>query len=135
MKAEAAALSFRAQRCLYHYFSSTPLILKDALLVFPEALSLNFLVGNTENHDKVALRNYVDKIQQDTTVCGYLFTANILYIFRVSIAPIISSTGNCNFSLWYRSYYVIISPRWKKVDALLRNMTCTSGCSYILTYS
>jgi len=35
--------------------------------------------------------NYIDKIQQDATVCRYLFTANILYMFRVSTAPIIRS--------------------------------------------
>ena len=35
---------------------------------------------------------YVDKIQQDATVCRYLFTANILYAFRMFIAPIIRST-------------------------------------------
>jgi hypothetical protein len=37
-------------------------------------------------------RMYIDKIQQDATVCRYLFTVNILYMFRVSIAPIIRST-------------------------------------------
>jgi len=35
---------------------------------------------------------HVNKIQQDATVFKYLFTANLLYIFRVSIAPIIRST-------------------------------------------
>ena len=35
---------------------------------------------------------YINKIQQDATVCMYLFTAKSLYIFRVSIAPIIRST-------------------------------------------
>jgi len=44
---------------------------------------------------------YIDKIQQDATVGRYLFTANILYMFWVSIAP--RSTWNCNCSLWYRS--------------------------------
>ena len=33
-------------------------------------------------------------------------TANLLYMFRVSIAPIIRSTSNCNCSFWYRSYHV-----------------------------
>ena len=28
------------------------------------------------------------------------------YMFRVSIAPIIRSTSNCNCSFWYRSYHV-----------------------------
>jgi hypothetical protein len=35
---------------------------------------------------------WVNKIQQDSTVCRYLFTAKSLYMFRVSIAPIIKST-------------------------------------------
>ena len=50
----------------------------------------------------------INKIQQDATVCRYLFTANLLYMFRVSIAPIIRSTQNCNCSLWYRSYHVTV---------------------------
>jgi len=36
--------------------------------------------------------SYINKIQQDATVCRYLFTANLLYMFRVSIANIIRST-------------------------------------------
>jgi len=35
---------------------------------------------------------YINKIQQDATVCRYLFTVKLLYIFRVSIAPIIRNT-------------------------------------------
>ena len=35
---------------------------------------------------------YINKIQQDATVCRYLFTAKLLYMFRVSIAPIIRIT-------------------------------------------
>ena len=35
---------------------------------------------------------YISKIQQDATVCMYLFTAKSLYMFWVSIAPIIRST-------------------------------------------
>ena len=34
----------------------------------------------------------INKIQQDATVCRCFFTAKLLYIFRVSIAPIIRST-------------------------------------------
>ena len=34
----------------------------------------------------------INKIQQDATVCRYLFTAKLLYMFRVSISPIIRST-------------------------------------------
>ena len=50
----------------------------------------------------------INKIQQVATVCRYLFTAGLLYVFRASIAPIIRSTKNCNCSLWYRSYYVTV---------------------------
>ena len=87
---------------------------------------------------------YINNIQQDATVCRYLFTANLLYMFRASMAPIIRSTKNCNCSLWYRSYYVTVQrpsssvayrPCWSKVVALLRNMTCTRGCSYSFVYS
>ena len=35
---------------------------------------------------------YINKIQHDATVCGRLFTAKLLYMFRVSIALIIRST-------------------------------------------
>jgi len=48
---------------------------------------------------------YINKIQRDATVCRCLFTAKLLYMFRVSIAPIIRSTSNCNFSFWYSLMY------------------------------
>ena len=37
-------------------------------------------------------RQYINKIQQDATVCRYLFNSKSLYMFQVSIAPIIRST-------------------------------------------
>ena len=44
------------------------------------------------------------KIQLDATVCSLIyFNAKSLYMFRVSTAPIIRSTKNCNRSLRYRS--------------------------------
>jgi len=33
-------------------------------------------------------------------------TADLLYMFRASIDPIIRSTSNCNYGFWYRSYHV-----------------------------
>jgi len=48
-------------------------------------------------------------MQQDATVGRYLFTAKLLYMFRVSIAPIIRSTSNCNCSLWYSNK---LPPTW-----------------------
>ena len=44
-----------------------------------------------------------NKIQRNATVCRCLFTVKLLYMFRVSIAPIMRSTSNCNCSFWYRS--------------------------------
>jgi len=38
------------------------------------------------------LIHYINKIQQDAAVCRHLFTVKSLYMFRVSIAPIIKST-------------------------------------------
>jgi len=49
---------------------------------------------------------YIDKILQDATVCGYLFTAIVAY-----------------------------RPRWRKVVALIRDMTCIRSCSYSYLYS
>jgi len=36
--------------------------------------------------------HFYEEIQQDATVCRYLFAAKLLYMFRASIAPIIRST-------------------------------------------
>ena len=70
---------------------------------------------------------YINQIQQDATVCRYLFTAKLLYVFRMSIAPIIRSTSNCNCSFWYRSQYQSNNfppawpnwPCWRKVVAMI----------------
>jgi len=40
----------------------------------------------------------------------FYFTARSLYMFRVPFAPIISSTWNCSYSHWYKSY---ISASWE----------------------
>ena len=57
-----------------------------------------------------------------TVRCWYLFTAQLLYMFRVSIAPIIRSTSNCNSSFWYRSlpwYYELYQKLLLQFDVLL----------------
>ena len=79
---------------------------------------------------------YINKIQQDATVCRYLFTAKSLYVFRASIAPIIRSTKNCHCSNGARTFlqHGLIKPRWRKVVPPLRIMTCTRGCSYSFLY-
>ena len=55
---------------------------------------------------------YINKIQQDATVCRYLFTAKLLYMFRVSIVPIIRSTWNCTRSCSYSFMYSWWWVRW-----------------------
>ena len=53
------------------------------------------LARNCRTHvNKIMNRRiiYINKIQKDATLCRYLFTAKSLYMFRVSIAPIIRST-------------------------------------------
>ena len=54
----------------------------------------------------LTLSQIINKIERDATVCRCLFAAKLLYLFRVSIAPIIRSTSKCNCSFWYRSYHV-----------------------------
>ena len=45
---------------------------------------------------------YIKKFQQ----MQVFIPANLLYIVRLSIDPIIRSASNCNYSFWYRSYHV-----------------------------
>jgi len=61
------------------------------------------------------------KLQLDAAVCSLIyFTAKSLYLFRVSTAPIIRNTKNCNRNLRYRSlywysYFPPTWPRWSEV--------------------
>ena len=52
-------------------------------------------------------------------------SASSLYMFRVSTTPIIRSTQNFNYSLWYSK---LTWPRWREVVAQ-KNMTSTGGCT------
>ena len=58
----------------------------------------------------------INKIQQDATVCRYLFTAKLLYMFRTSIAPIVRSTKNVTAAAF--------------TGHSNGATTCTRGCSY-----
>ena len=65
-----------------------------------------------------------------------------VYMFRVSTTPIISSTQNCNYSLWYWSYFLcsyLLStwPNWPRLRevAAQHSITSTEGCSYSFVYS
>ena len=65
------------------------------------------------------------KIQQDPTVCRYLFTAKLLYMFRVSQHPssgvlntvtAVSGTGH-NTGTATSLQRGLIGPRWREVAA------------------
>ena len=93
--------------------------------------------GSAHRHSILIRSNKMQQMQ-------VFIIANLLYMFRVSIDPIIRSTSNCNYSFWYRSYHVsgqqpsasvAFRPRWQKIVALTRDMTCTRSCSYSLMYS
>ena len=63
-------------------------------------------------------------------------------MFQVLSTPIIRSTLNCIYSLWYRSYYrcSYLLQMWPNLAMLEEgscndNMTCTVGCRYSLMYS
>jgi len=66
-----------------------------AMLICLLAYSHTLVTGE---HSKIlnswlrASQLYINKIRQNATVCRYLFTAKSLYMFPVSIAPIIRST-------------------------------------------
>ena len=42
-------------------------------------------------------------VQQDATIYSLLYFRKLLYMFRVITPPIISSTYNCNYSIWHWS--------------------------------
>ena len=67
------------------------------------------------------MNSYINKIQRDETACGCLLTAKLLYMFRVSITPIIRSTLNLTAA--------------SGTGYSVRATTCTRRCSYSLMYS
>ena len=44
-------------------------------------------------------------VQQDATMYRLLYFCKLLYMFRVVTPPIISSTYNCNYNIWYWSNF------------------------------
>jgi len=45
----------------------------------------------------------LEPVQQDATIHSLLYFRKLLYMFRVITPPIISSTYNCNYSIWHWS--------------------------------
>ena len=92
------ALSYALLWCV-SVTSCALFILRTAICVrqqyLENALSFHGNSGNANAPQCYVIRTlhiFFNKIQQDATVCRYLFTAKSLYMFRVSIAPIIRCT-------------------------------------------
>jgi len=87
-------------------------------------------------HGSVHRNSMLIKIHLDATVCRYLFTAKLLYMFQVSTTPIIrgtksvtaaSGTGHIiGTATSLQRGQVPTWPRWRYTDI----MTCTGGCGY-----
>ena len=52
---------------------------------------LSGCISHSSIYMKIGNKQF-EEIQQDATVCRYLFTAKLLYMFRASVAPSIGST-------------------------------------------
>jgi hypothetical protein len=84
---------------------------------------------------------YINKIQQDATVSRCLFTAKLLYIFRVSIAPIIrvhktvTAASGTGHSIWETTFLQRGQLVTLEEGCCSDTMTCTRGCSYSFMYS
>jgi len=64
-------------------------------------------------------------VQQDVTIYSSLYFCRLLYTFRMIIPPLISSTCNCNYSVWHRSNRLCYFPKGSR-DGL----TSARRCNY-----
>ena len=74
--------------------------------IYEHKITRTYVIWEYIHNFACAYKNFLlftNKIQRDATVYRRLFAAKLLYIFRVSIGPIIKCTSNCNCSFWYRS--------------------------------
>ena len=81
----------------------------------------------------LTVKSYVDKNPTDATVCRYLFTAKLLYMFRVSqhpssgvlkTVPAASGTGHTTCTATPLQQTTLEGSRGTSI------MTCTGGCGY-----
>jgi hypothetical protein len=81
-------------------------------------------------HGSVHRNNIVIYIQQDATLDSY-FICKLLYMFRVVLPPIIRSTNNCIYSIWYLSHrYCYLPLSWKS----LNRFECAVGGVFTARY-
>ena len=68
-------------------------------------------------------------VQQDATIYSLVYFCKLLYMFRVVPPPIIRSTCNCNYSIWYllnRYCYLTLSWRSRKWSSDSSTVAATS---------
>ena len=70
-------------------------------------------------------------VQQDSTMYSLLYFCKLLYMFRVVTSPIIRSTYNCNYSIWFCNYSYKCSWWWVELPPGLTSASCCNY-SYVL---
>jgi hypothetical protein len=80
-------------------------------LVINKNLNKNVLKYPIANRNLASLFQYISNKKQRCTV---YFIWKLLYMFRVVLPPIIRSTKNCIYSIWYLSHrYCHLPLSWK----------------------
>jgi hypothetical protein len=58
-------------------------------------------------------KNICTSISYEKQICTVYFIWKLLYMFRVVTPPIINSSNNCIYSIWYSSHRNVICRSWK----------------------
>ena len=67
-------------------------------------------------------------------VTHFIYIWKLLYMFRVVFPPIVRSTQNCIYSIWYlANIYFYLSLSWKSWNCSLNSSTIVAGSSNGLT--
>ena len=100
------------------YISSETLISYCALLV--QAFNKNGSIYLKFRCPRVISVFFLTYFQQDATLHTLFISGKILYIFRLVSPPIIRSTHNCIYSIWYLSnrycYLLLLCKSWNFID-------------------
>jgi hypothetical protein len=63
-----------------------------------ESIEFNCYVHGSVRRESISIT-----VQQDATIYSLLYFCKVLYMFRVTLPPIIRSTYKCNYSIWHWS--------------------------------
>ena len=101
----------------------------DVRQVVPRACQCNEYRFSDEHNTKIGSKEKWKYINNFPARCNtkqsIYCSASSLYMFRMLNTPIIRSTQNCNYSLWYWSYFLCsyLPPMWPS----LATLTSTGG--------